>query len=517
MLALAAIAAPALAQGSTIEFNPQQVYIIPGVDKVDEALFNDVNYDGLPEVLVRRGNHIQIYSKSADSVVFQTDIDPARWQGSVFADVNRDSVVDIAVACFHDYSIHNDSALTIDVYNGAAGNSMTRRYYPNAEPTAGPWLIYSSELTAFKAVDANDDGYDELILSYCNWIWDGGVGAPAHIWHERQFATSKIFYSYPDSTLWQGTRRLSDPVIVGNSDRFLMMNNLLKYSDGFLTDSFIERNSVIRFDTGFDRIYTYSDNSLRAPSNKNDCINFSSTQSLLEKCAGNLIGANSDMEFIASFKFLWDCYEYGDFWLPPDSEGIETRMYRMPSPDSAELVWVHEGYPDINYIFMPDYPGYYFAFHNSQLVQFDGATGEEVSSSQQVPAGLGHWDYPFRDNQPYWVTYRADTVTIYAVGIMTDADEGEPLPLPATLSLGKPYPNPFNATQTIPITVRPGEELTVNVYNLLGQKIQTVYSGTPSAATLNLTWRADHLPSGVYFVRATSGDAAAVVRSILLK
>jgi hypothetical protein len=334
LLAFGAIAASAFAQGLTIEFSPEQIYIIPGVDKIDEALFNDIDYDGLPEILVRRANHIQVYSKAEEAILFQTDIDTARWRGIVFADINRDSVVDIAVACFHDCRDHSDSALSIDIYNGAAGNAVTRYYYPNAERTFGPWLIYSSGFSAFKALDVNHDGYDELFISHCNWIWDGGAGPSAHIWYERQFATSKIFHSFPGSIMWQGARQLADPVIViGENGPFLMANNFLKYSEGSITDSYYQRNSVIRFEADYSGIYTISDSVLRNTSDKNDCIRFTSTQSLLMKCAGDLIGSNGGREFLASFYFLWDCYEYGELGPQPDSSGSEMRMYRMASPD----------------------------------------------------------------------------------------------------------------------------------------------------------------------------------------
>jgi len=89
--------------------------------------------------------------------------------------------------------------------------------------------------------------------------------------------------------------------------------------------------------------------------------------------------------------------------------------------------------------------------------------------------------------------------------------------LPTTLSLGRPYPNPFNATQTIPVTTKPGRALTVDIYNLLGQKIDCLYSGVAYTQQLNLIWKADKFASGIYFIKAVSDDKTDIRKSILLK
>lgn len=108
-------------------------------------------------------------------------------------------------------------------------------------------------------------------------------------------------------------------------------------------------------------------------------------------------------------------------------------------------------------------------------------------------------------------------MTIYRVDIVTDADDEMPLALPATLSLGQPYPNPFNAEQTIPVTVRAGSHLTADVYDILGRKIETLFDGVAEKGEIKLIWNAGAHASGIYFVKAISGKHTAVVRSILVK
>ena len=170
-----------------------------------------------------------------------------------------------------------------------------------------------------------------------------------------------------------------------------------------------------------------------------------------------------------------------------------------------------------DYVFLPDYPRYYFAFLDDRFAQFNGIDGTESQSTDNILEGNRKWMYPFGDNQPYLVVTNDNVVKIYRVDITTANDYEIDGPLPSIFSLGRPYPNPFNASQTIPITARLNSHLKVDVYNLLGEKVGNIHNGIVRSSSINLQWDAENLASGIYFIRAVSGDYAATVRSILLK
>jgi hypothetical protein len=194
------------------------------------------------------------------------------------------------------------------------------------------------------------------------------------------------------------------------------------------------------------------------------------------------------------------------------------KLYSINPPNApVELRELAITNNSFNFIYLPDHPGFYCAFAGGRFVQFYGEDGSEFQSTNIVPAGNKSWQYPFDDGRPYLVTIDSNTVAIYKPEIITDADGGEDTPLPTTLSLGKPYPNPFNATQTIPITTRPGRQLTVDVYNLLGQKVDRIYSGISHSRQFNITWKADEFASGIYLIEAVTGNESSIVKSILLK
>ena len=68
--------------------------------------------------------------------------------------------------------------------------------------------------------------------------------------------------------------------------------------------------------------------------------------------------------------------------------------------------------------------------------------------------------------------------------------------------LSAPAPNPARGSATLEFGVKEATEVTVSVYNVLGQRVETLYQGTPQAEQLrDVTLDASSLSSGVYFVR----------------
>ena len=67
------------------------------------------------------------------------------------------------------------------------------------------------------------------------------------------------------------------------------------------------------------------------------------------------------------------------------------------------------------------------------------------------------------------------------------------------------YPNPFTQQTTIEYTLSEQTDVTVRVYNVLGQQVATLAQEPKSAGTHRLEWNGGTLPSGTYFVRLKAG------------
>lgn len=79
------------------------------------------------------------------------------------------------------------------------------------------------------------------------------------------------------------------------------------------------------------------------------------------------------------------------------------------------------------------------------------------------------------------------------------------------------YPNPFNSSTLIDLQMGDATTVTVDIYNVLGRKVETLYSGFMNSGEHKLVWDGRTEPSGVYFYKLTAGDLSAVGRMTLLK
>ena len=98
----------------------------------------------------------------------------------------------------------------------------------------------------------------------------------------------------------------------------------------------------------------------------------------------------------------------------------------------------------------------------------------------------------------------------------------EPDATPAPFSLSAPFPNPFNASVSIDLTLPETRHATVTVYNILGQPVRMLHDGLLSAGTHRLRWDGgtnDNITtsSGIYFLTVRTGKHYAVRRALLLQ
>jgi hypothetical protein len=80
------------------------------------------------------------------------------------------------------------------------------------------------------------------------------------------------------------------------------------------------------------------------------------------------------------------------------------------------------------------------------------------------------------------------------------------------------YPNPFNAQTTINFSLAESVPVTLELFNVLGEKVATIYAAQPMAAGLHQThFDAKNLSSGIYFFRLQAGDFRKMRRMVLVR
>ena len=83
--------------------------------------------------------------------------------------------------------------------------------------------------------------------------------------------------------------------------------------------------------------------------------------------------------------------------------------------------------------------------------------------------------------------------------------------------LGAAYPNPFNPTTTLDLTISSAGFVNVSIYNMVGQKIAELVDGNMEIGTYNLVWNATNATSGLYLVKAEYAGNISTQKLMLIK
>ncbi len=88
---------------------------------------------------------------------------------------------------------------------------------------------------------------------------------------------------------------------------------------------------------------------------------------------------------------------------------------------------------------------------------------------------------------------------------------------PETFRLGQNYPNPFNPVTIIPYDVAQRSHVRVDVFNVLGQRVQTLVNEVKNPGSYRLDFNASQLASGMYIVRYTVQGRSFIRKMLLVK
>jgi hypothetical protein len=68
------------------------------------------------------------------------------------------------------------------------------------------------------------------------------------------------------------------------------------------------------------------------------------------------------------------------------------------------------------------------------------------------------------------------------------------------------YPNPLISETTLSYHIAATELVSLEIYNIRGQKIKTLVHGFQNEGRYAITWKTENVPSGLYFCRLKAGD-----------
>lgn len=134
-------------------------------------------------------------------------------------------------------------------------------------------------------------------------------------------------------------------------------------------------------------------------------------------------------------------------------------------------------------------------------------------TTEGVEAGVYETVLTVRTNQP-----GNELIEVPVTLTVNQAVSNEVEDQPRSISLNQNYPNPFNPVTTISYSLDEAREVSLDVFNMQGQKVATVVENqTMSAGEHSVSFDASALSSGVYMYRLRSASQTVTKQMVLIK
>ena len=103
------------------------------------------------------------------------------------------------------------------------------------------------------------------------------------------------------------------------------------------------------------------------------------------------------------------------------------------------------------------------------------------------------------------------------INFTTSAIRQQPSSVPTKFDLSNNYPNPFNPSTAIKVSLAKSGVMSLKIYNVLGQVVKVVDQGNKPAGEYVYNVSMDNFASGVYFYMLQQGPNMVTKKMILLK
>ncbi|MCB2212600.1 T9SS type A sorting domain-containing protein [bacterium] len=184
----------------------------------------------------------------------------------------------------------------------------------------------------------------------------------------------------------------------------------------------------------------------------------------------------------------------------PDESYLTLPSYSLNLPPGEQIYSVSQGVPGIvpagNYAFIAklEYDNEIVSEYSIIAHKLDGT----VATSYQ------HSPWP---DAKGWDTLSTDA----SAGDVSDATA-----TPQAFALGAAYPNPFNASTVLDLTLPKTEQVRIVVTDVLGRQVWVVRDEIMAAGPHRISFHAGDLASGLYFVTAATPSGRHTVQKVIL-
>ena len=217
------------------------------------------------------------------------------------------------------------------------------------------------------------------------------------------------------------------------------------------------------------------------------------------------LGMDQSEAFDASFAV--DEWHYLDFTatVPEGASTVQVgAMLVQPGDDHGSV------YMDDFYMHLPLTTTGLFVTHGTLA---DAAVENGVTNLTWT------WDVWSSDGFEYTPSSSGERTITVDVSEMLGIDG---LSLPTEFALHNNYPNPFNPVTNIIYDIPEVTDVTLEIYNVMGQRVRTLAQGSHEPGRYQIVWNATNdfgqgLSSGMYIYRIQAGDFVSVKKLVLMK
>ncbi|MEE9553540.1 MAG: carboxypeptidase regulatory-like domain-containing protein [candidate division Zixibacteria bacterium] len=206
-------------------------------------------------------------------------------------------------------------------------------------------------------------------------------------------------------------------------------------------------------------------------------------------------GENDDLAGGACFTTDWD----------PTTGILFCLVQGLVNDQSADLVQGYEITPFSRWIDVDPMVGLLGPEENINLTITLDFTGDDIIQDSIYQAQI-----IINNNSP------ETPVIPVTVDVLSGIDDDNSN-LPGEFSLYQNYPNPFNPSTSIKFALPEQSDVTIEIFNILGQKVSTISEGLIQAGFYSVTWDGSSAASGIYYYKISAGDFVNVKKMTLLK
>ncbi len=466
----------------------------------EDLLFEDINNDGFKDLAFRDSLNIFLYDVINSDLIWTSPELDSTYKCYTIGDRNDDGWIDVAVVTKELFTRPDDwenyDTVWVDLLDGPNFDLqneiivLMHNYSENWPDHHGTHGEIPSKIIIEKITNMNQLQSAIFLFSTirCHWYGMGGSwGSDGNIW---VFNGSNLDTNYIAETGYTITYIFDKCINNQNDSTYLCTINGI--DNGSLSESYFAR---------YINYYTWNSMVSYWLWNGND--EFPGGY-----FAGALLGdVNVDFPGIELFYaadfhyYLYNIQTRNYIWINSDGpfEGSSSNIYK--NNDLSE-------YPQI----LARTLSYGGPIEYDLIQSLDG----NVSAILPNPGFIiSHVSDLNSDGNDELLSIQGNELHIYHLDYFVDVDQPETLPYHTFIQPN--YPNPFNNSTTLEYGLKKDERVVIEIYDLLGRKVETLVDAYQPAGMHSVIWNAAHISTGIYFYKINAGDFSKTRKMLLLR